>query len=302
MGRQVIDLHAALGHGEDAPPSLPASLLEILRAEHGMETVRRAVAHAMEECVPRLTLDDIRLCAPLPRPNSIRDFMLVEEHVLNSFGEVPPEWYEIPVYWKGNCDAVFGPEDVVPWPSYTDQLDFELELAAVIGKEAFRVSVEEAADAIAGYTIFNDWSARDIQFREMKVGLGPGLGKDFATSIGPTLVTADSFDVVTARMAARVNGELWSEGTLGRMRFSFPAVVAHLSQEQRLMPGDVLGSGTVARGCGLELGRWIQPGDVVELEVEGIGVLRNVIGTKHESNKSSAGHADLVRAGTNPAS
>jgi 2-keto-4-pentenoate hydratase/2-oxohepta-3-ene-1,7-dioic acid hydratase in catechol pathway len=305
VGRQVIDLHdacAALGPGEDALPSLPGSLLEILRAEHGMETVRRAVAHAMEECIPRLTLDDIRFSAPLPRPNSIRDFMLVEEHVLNSFGEVPPEWYEIPVYWKGNCDAVFGPEDVVPWPSYTDQLDFELEVAAVIGKETFRVSIDEAADSIAGYTIFNDWSARDIQFREMKVGLGPGLGKDFATSIGPCLVTVDSFDVATARMAARVNGELWSEGTLGRMRFSFPEVVAHLSQEQRLMPGDVLGSGTVARGCGLELGRWIRPGDVVELEVEGIGVLRNVIGGKHASHESSARTADLVRAGTNTAS
>lgn len=305
VGRQVIDLHdacAALGSSEGALPSLPASLLEILRAEHGMETVRRAVAHATDECIPRLTLDDIRLRAPLPRPNSIRDFMLIEEHVLNSFGEVPPEWYEIPVYWKGNCDAVLGTDEVVPWPSYTDQLDFELEVAAVIGKEAFRVSVAEAADSIVGYTIFNDWSARDIQFREMKVGLGPGLGKDFATSMGPCLVTSDSFDVLSARLAARVNGERWSEGTLGPMRFSFPEVVAHLSQEQRLMPGDVLGSGTVGRGCGLELDRWIRPGDVVELQVEGIGVLRNTVGAKQESHESIAGDATLARASASEAS
>ena len=305
VGRQVIgmdDACDALGSGGDAVASLPGSLLEILRVEQGVETVTRAVAHAAAQRLPGLELDDIRLCAPLPRPNSIRDFMLVEEHVLNSFGAVPPEWYEIPVYWKGNCDAVFGPDDVIPWPSYTDQLDFELEVAAVIGRETFRVSVEEAAGSIVGYTIFNDWSARDIQLREMKVGLGPGLGKDFATSIGPCLVTPDSFDVSSARLAARVNGEQWSHGTLGPMRFSFPEVVAHLSQQQRLMPGDVLGSGTVGRGCGLELDRWIRPGDVVELEVEGIGVLRNTVGAKQERHESIAGNVKLVRASASGAS
>jgi 2-keto-4-pentenoate hydratase/2-oxohepta-3-ene-1,7-dioic acid hydratase in catechol pathway len=198
--------------------------------------------------------------------------------VRNSLGDVPAEWYEIPVYWKGNCDAVFGPEDEVPWPAYTEKLDYELEVGAVIGRRVRGVSVEEAASCIAGYTIFNDWSARDIQFREMKVGLGPGLGKDFATSLGPCLTTTDAIDIRTAPMRARINGETWSEGTLGAMRFSFPEVIAHLSREQTLQPGDILGSGTVGRGCGLELDRWIRPGDVVELEVEGIGALRNRVG------------------------
>jgi 2-keto-4-pentenoate hydratase/2-oxohepta-3-ene-1,7-dioic acid hydratase in catechol pathway len=206
--------------------------------------------------------------------------MLIEEHVRNSFGEVPEAWYEIPVYWKGNPDTVFGPEATVPWPHYTAKLDFELEVGAVLGRRVFRATVEEAEQAIAGYTIFNDWSARDIQFREMQVSLGPGLGKDFASSVGPCLATPDEFDISTARMAARVNGETWAEGGLGSMLFTFPQVIAHLSQEQPLQPGDLLGSGTVGRGCGLELDRWIAPGDVVELEVQGIGVLRNTVGER----------------------
>jgi 2-keto-4-pentenoate hydratase/2-oxohepta-3-ene-1,7-dioic acid hydratase in catechol pathway len=264
----VLDLTAA---------GAPASLLELLReGEPGMARVRELVAGGRADHA----LDAVAVRAPLTRPNSIRDFMLVEEHVRNSFGEVPAEWYEIPVYWKGNCDAVLGPDDDVPWPRYTEKLDYELELGAVIGRPVREATLEDAAASIAGFTIFNDWSARDIQFREMTVGLGPGLGKDFATSLGPCLTTADAFDVASARMSARVNGEVWSEGTLGAMRFSFPEVIAHLSEEQTLQPGDVLGSGTVGRGCGLELDRWIAPGDVVELEVEGIGTLRNRVAAR----------------------
>jgi 2-keto-4-pentenoate hydratase/2-oxohepta-3-ene-1,7-dioic acid hydratase in catechol pathway len=253
------------------------SMLELLGTEgEGLRAAQAAVRRGGEI----LALDDVELRAPLPRPNSIRDFMLIEEHVRNSFGTVPDAWYEIPVYWKGNCDTVIGPDAQVPWPHYTAKLDFELEVAAIIGRRVWRATVEEAADAIAGYTIFNDWSARDIQFREMEVRLGPGLGKDFASSLGPCIATPDEFDIATARMAARVNGEMWAEGALGSMLYTFPEVIAHLSQEQPLMPGDVLGSGTVGCGCGLELDRWIEPGDVVELEVQGIGVLRNVVGPR----------------------
>jgi 2-keto-4-pentenoate hydratase/2-oxohepta-3-ene-1,7-dioic acid hydratase in catechol pathway len=265
--------HARVGVREgDEVLDVGASMLELLRSGD--------LAHAGGSGGPRHPLAEVRLLAPLPRPNSIRDFMLVEEHVRNSLGSVPDEWYEIPVYWKGNCDAVLGPDDEVPWPHYTDKLDYELEVAAVIGRRVRNADLEEAERAIAGYTIFNDWSARDIQFREMKVGLGPGLGKDFATSMGPCLTTADAIDIASVRMSARVNGEVWSEGTLGAMRFSFPEVIVHLSKEQTLQPGDVLGSGTVGRGCGLELDRWIAPGDVVELEVEGIGTLRSGVGAK----------------------
>jgi 2-keto-4-pentenoate hydratase/2-oxohepta-3-ene-1,7-dioic acid hydratase in catechol pathway len=253
------------------------SMLELLAAD-GLDEARRAV----DRGGPVVALDEVELLAPLPRPNTIRDFMLIEEHVKNSFGEVPEAWYEIPVYWKGNPDTVLGPDATVAWPHYTAKLDFELEVAAIIGRRVWKASIEEAEAAIGGYTVFNDWSARDIQFREMEVSLGPGLGKDFASSIGPCITTPDEFDIATARMAARVNGEIWAEGGLGSMLYTFPQVIAHLSQEQPLLPGDLLGSGTVGRGCGLELDRWIEPGDVVELQVQGIGVLRNAVGARPE--------------------
>jgi 2-keto-4-pentenoate hydratase/2-oxohepta-3-ene-1,7-dioic acid hydratase in catechol pathway len=284
VGEGVLDLASAAERAEGRG-TLPTSMIELLRAGEGaMALAHDLVGAAKDDRAVDHRLDEVRLRAPLPRPNSMRDFMLVEEHVRNAFGEVPPEWYEIPVYWKGNCDAVIGPDDEVPWPRYTDKLDYELEVAAVLGRPVREASPGEAADAIAGYTIFNDWSARDIQFREMKVGLGPGLGKDFATSLGPCLTTPDAIDIDTAPMTARVNGEVWSQGSLGAMRFSFAEVIAHLSQEQTLQPGDVLGSGTVGRGCGLELDRWIAPGDVLELEVEGIGVLRNRVGVRSTAN------------------
>ena len=295
-GDAIIELAGASPDGPRGQ-ALPDSLLELLRlGEEGLARARRVADDAERTGERRVDRSMIELLAPLPRPNSLRDFMLVEEHVRNSFGDVPAEWYHIPVYWKGNADTVLGPEASVPWPYYTDKLDYELEIGAVLGRVASGVTVEEAWKCIAGYTIFNDWSARDIQFREMSVGLGPGLSKDFATSIGPCLVLADAINIASARMTARVNGEMWSEGTLGAMRFSFAEVISHLSQEQPLQPGDILGSGTVGRGCGLELDRWIAPGDVVELEVDGIGVLRNVVGHKHDPPAADAGIPSVLAA------
>ena len=267
-GEEVVDLAAAHARAGATAP-FPRSMLELLRAEEaGLAAARDALARGAGDPAVRAPLDEVSLRAPLPRPNSMRDFMLVEEHVRNSFGDVPEAWYEIPVYWKGNCDTVHGPDDEVPWPAYTEKLDYELEVAAVIGRRAARVSVAEAESCIAGYTIFNDWSAR-----------------------GPCLTTAGAIDVTSAPMRARVNGEVWSEGTLGAMRFSFAEVIAHLSEEQPLHPGDVLGSGTVGRGCGLELDRWIRPGDVVELEVEGIGVLRNRVAATEPGARPAAARA-----------
>jgi fumarylacetoacetate (FAA) hydrolase len=183
---------------------------------------------------------------------------------------VPEEWYEIPAFYFSNPAAIYGPDEEIPYPEGSEALDYELEVAAVIGADG----------QIGGFTIMNDWSARDLQRREMAVGLGPSKGKDFATSLGPVLVTVDELDGSGLEMAARVNGQERSRGNSGDMHHSWSAIVAHAAQSTHLVPGDVLGSGTVGSGCILEHGdaEWLQPGDVVELEIEGIGVLRNTVG------------------------
>jgi fumarylacetoacetate (FAA) hydrolase len=221
-------------------------------------------------------LTDVELRCPVLHPPSVRDFMAFEQHVAtaraNRGQPVPKEWYEVPVFYFSNPAAMFGPDETIPYPQGSEQLDYELEVAAVVGAEG----------AIGGFTIMNDWSARDLQLQEMKVGLGPAKGKDFATSIGPVVVTPDEFDGTRGALVARVNGEERSRGELGDMHWSWGALVEHAARNTRLNPGDVLGSGTVGTGCILEHGdgRWLQPGDVVELEVEGLGVLRNVVGGK----------------------
>jgi 2-keto-4-pentenoate hydratase/2-oxohepta-3-ene-1,7-dioic acid hydratase in catechol pathway len=226
-----------------------------------------------------------RLLAPL-RPRTLRDFLAFEGHLVNAYKnlgrEIPSEWYEVPAYYKGIPDTVVGPDTVVPWPAYSDELDHELELAAIIGTTVKDVAVADAADAIFGYTIWNDLSARDVQRREGPIGMGPGKAKDWDGSnvLGPCILTADEFDPSDARMRVRVNGELWGEDSSAHMHHTFPAMIAYAARSQTLRPGEVFGSGTAAGGSGLELGRRLQEGDVVELEVEGIGVLRNTIGRK----------------------
>jgi fumarylacetoacetate (FAA) hydrolase len=218
-------------------------------------------------------LADVDLRPPVLYPPAVRDFMAFEAHVANARrargAEVPKEWYEIPVFYFSNPAAIFGPDDHVPYPDGTEELDYELECAAIIG----------AAGQIGGFTVLNDWSARDLQRQEMRVGLGPAKGKDFATSLGPILVTRDEFDGTAGEMVARVNGEERSRGNLGDMYHKWDALLAHAARNTTLRPGDVLGSGTVGNGCILEHGdgRWLQRGDVVELEIEGIGTLRNVV-------------------------
>ena len=218
-------------------------------------------------------LADVDLRAPVLQPPSIRDFYAFEQHVRTARAsrglEVPQEWYEIPVFYFSNPAAIYATEEEIPYPDGTAELDYELEVAAIIGMEG----------RIGGFTVMNDWSARDLQRAEMRVGLGPSKGKDFATSLGPIVVTPDEFDGASGLMVARVNGEERSRGNLGDMHHTWDAIVAAAARNTRLSPGDVLGSGTVGTGCILELGdgRWLQSGDVVELEVEGIGVLRNTI-------------------------
>ena len=284
---------AALAGGGDA--AAPSALLTLLRAgEPGIEATRDATDRALAEGYDRLggeaivhAFDDVQLVAPLPRPNSLRDYLAVEEHLRNCVAagimeSIADEWYNIPAHYKGNVDEIYGPDDTIPWPSYTDKLDYELEICAVIGTAGRRVKASDAARHIVGYTLYNDWSARDIQPREMSIGCGPGVCKDFGSSIGPCIATPDEFARDTAYLEARVDGEVWSGGVLGAMRFSFEEIIEWTTQEETLRPGDLLGSGTVGRGCGVELDRWITQGATVELEAEGIGVLRNVIGRKGE--------------------
>jgi fumarylacetoacetate (FAA) hydrolase len=230
--------------------------------------------HAREHA--QHALDDIELMPPVLHPPSVRDFYAFEQHVKTARTarglEVPEEWYRIPVFYFSNPNAIHGPEAEVSYPEDTMELDYELEVAAVIGADG----------AIGGFTVMNDWSARDLQREEMKVGLGPAKGKDFATSLGPIVVTPDEFDGSSATMVARVNGEERSRGDLSDMHHSWEAIVARAARNTELHAGDILGSGTVGTGCILEHGdgRWLQPGDVVELEVDGIGVLRNTVGPR----------------------
>lgn len=272
--------------------SLPFdSMLELIKAgEKGLETARNT---PREDLLP---LNEARLHAPIPRPPTLRDFYAFEQHVRtanqNRGREVPENWYKFPVFYFTNPNAIFGPDEEVPYPAYTEALDYELEIAAIIGKAGVNIQPENASKYIFGYTIFNDWSARDVQREEMKVKLGPAKGKDFASSLGPVIATAEEFGPETegkpgvhnAAMVARVNGEERSRGDFRDIYWSFGQILARASESVMLYPGDVIGSGTVGTGCLLELtkaqGPWLQPGDTVELEIEGIGVLKNSVSPK----------------------
>jgi 2-keto-4-pentenoate hydratase/2-oxohepta-3-ene-1,7-dioic acid hydratase in catechol pathway len=286
---KIVDLDAAFlrRHGR-AEPAL-ASMLALIDAGSGGRAVADAlVADPPEEDV--LAVATVQLLAPLPEPRQIRDFLCFEEHLRNAFEqagrltgrtfEIPPVWYEQPIYYKANRFSVVGPDADVRWPAYAELLDYELELACIIGTGGVDIARDEALGHVFGYTIFNDVSARDAQMREMAGQLGPAKGKDFDTGnvLGPWIVTADEIgDPHDLTMVARVNGEEWSRGTSAAMHHRFEDVIAFVSTSETLHPGEVLGSGTVGTGCGLEQGRYLSPGDVVELEIDRIGVLRNQI-------------------------
>ena len=227
-------------------------------------------------------LNDIALRPPIARVPVLRDFAAFEDHLENTFGKmglkIPPAWYEQPTAFKGNSTTLFGHDTKVPWPRYTKKLDYELEVAVVIGKPAFNVDVDNAADYIMGYTLLNDFSARDTQRGEMNVSTGPYKGKDFAWGLGPWIVTPDEFgEPADLQMAVRIDGEVWAESTPGPMQWTFSEAISYTSQDELLNVGEVLGSGTVNSGCGFEIDRWIAPGAVVELEADRIGVLRHHI-------------------------
>ncbi len=250
----------------------------------------KAAGRASKEA---LSFDEVTFHSPI-HPATLRDAYAFETHVKtanrNRGQDVPENWYKFPVFYFSNPNNNYGNEDVVPYPSYTQALDFELEIAVVIGKPGKDIQPEDALDHIFGYTIFNDWSARDLQVQEMKVNFGPVKSKDFACSFGPVIVTPDALadkaagrpGVYDLEMTARVNGSELSRGNFSDIYWSFGDIIARASQSVMLNPGDVIGSGTVGTGCLYELtknqGPWLNHGDIVELEIERIGILRNTIG------------------------
>jgi 2-keto-4-pentenoate hydratase/2-oxohepta-3-ene-1,7-dioic acid hydratase in catechol pathway len=256
-----------------------SSVLEIV--EGGQNALDRA-QEALEHSPVVLGRQSVTLLAPIPQPPQMRDFLCFEKHLLQAFraiGKNPPQtWYERPVFYHPNRFSVCGTDDEVPWPAYSERLDFELEFGCYIGRPGKDISKQRAREHIFGYTIFNDFSARDEQTKEMAGQLGPGKGKDFdnANAMGPCLVTADEIgDPYRLEMVVRVNGEEWGRGNSRDMHWKFEDCIAHASRSETLHAGEFFGSGTVGNGCGLESLRFLKPGDTVELEVEGIGILRN---------------------------
>lgn len=282
----LADAHVRIRKGTAV--HLTEMLALIDAGEHGLDQVRFLVDQMPEESL--FPFDRIKLLAPLPLPRQIRDFLLFEEHLKNCLiqnekmtgvhQEIAPVWYEQPIYYKANRFSVCGPGAYIQWPHYAELLDYELELACVIGRPGVDITREAAQTHIFGYTIFNDVSARDAQMKEMPGRLGPAKGKDFDTGnvFGPWIVTPDEIgNVYDLVMTARVNGEEWSRGYSGAMHHKFEDVIAFVSRSETLYGGEILCSGTVGTGCGLEQGRFLKPDDVIELEIDRIGVLANRI-------------------------
>ena len=286
----VLDLAAASAQLRGSVDPALASMLSLIEAgPEGLATVQ-ALANEWPEKLAS-PLRSLRLLSPLPVPPQVRDCLVFEQHLVNAQTQwqkmtgkaaagVPEVWYQRPTWYKCNRFSFVGHEAEVTWPPYAELMDFECELACVIGRRGTNIPANQARDYIFGLTIFNDFSARDIQVVERPLGMGPMKGKDFDTGnvLGPWIVTLDEIgDPQALDMEARVNGERWGGGNSRAMHHTFNDILAFISQSETLHPGEVIASGTVPTGCGLELGRFLQSGDVVELEIEKIGVLRNRI-------------------------
>jgi 2-keto-4-pentenoate hydratase/2-oxohepta-3-ene-1,7-dioic acid hydratase in catechol pathway len=283
----VVDLAQAWQAVHSTPAQEGALTSTILLIEQG--PAAWAMAGAAARAAPSEARVDVeaggfRWLCPLDRLASLRDFLAFEDHVRRAADRrgtaVPGYWYEAPVYYKGNHRQVIGPEEVCPWPAYSRRLDFELELAMIVGQSGRDVPPGQAENHIFGFTVFNDFSARDVQAREMSAWLGPAKGKDFCNALGPCIVTADEIGTEPdLEMVCRVNGEEWGRARSSQAHWRWSDMVAHVSAAEEIFPGDVYGSGTPGGCCGVDLGRQVSPGDVVELEIGGIGVLRNLMGS-----------------------
>jgi len=301
--RQIVDFAGAHDGGDPAFASMQAFIAE---GEDALYRARNIIADARRTGRGLIDSAAVKLLAPLPLPAQMRDFLCFEKHLLQSFARlrqvhaaaapdpekalremeaqgtfsVPKIWYERPSFYKPSRFAVCGTDQDVAWPAYSQTIDYELEFACVIGTAGRDIPKDRARAHIFGYTIFNDLSARDEQSQEMLGHLGPGKGKDFDNSkpIGPCIVTADEIpDPYALEMIVRVNGEERGRGNTREMHWKYEDCIAFVSRSETVHPGELFCSGTVGNGSGLETGRFLDVGDVVELEVEKIGVLRNRI-------------------------
>ena len=284
----IYDLHAL-------DQKISDNMADFLNAGEGQIQL---VKNAINNNSPSISIEDVVLLSPVPSPPSVRDAYAFRQHVAtarrNRGLDMIPEFDEIPIFYFTNHNAVFGEGDFPIRPMHNEKLDFELECAAVIGKRGRNISSKEADDYIAGFMIMNDLSARALQMKEMKLNLGPAKGKDFGSTFGPWLVTKDELnnykttsedgDRYNLKMRAFVNDVLVSEDSLENMTWTFAQIIERVSYGVDIFPGDVIGSGTCGTGCFLELNgskitdnQWLQPNDIVSLEIEGLGKLNNRI-------------------------
>ncbi len=300
---RILDLAAAAAR-DGVPDAAFASMLALVDAgPSALDSARTLLARHADDGDLNSVLASVKLLSPVPEPRQIRDFSVFPGHIRQApagmqrllarqrgdnaaaaaatpADDVPPVYRAQPIYYKANRFSVIGTEEVVRWPRYSQVMDFELELGVFIGRGGANIARGLARQHIFGFAIFNDFSARDAQLVEMQGMLGPCKGKDFDTgnAIGPWLVTADEIaDPYALAMSVRVNGETWASGTSADMLHGFEDMIAFVSRDETLHAGEFFGSGTMGNGCGLELDRFLKHGDVVELEVERIGVLRNTV-------------------------
>lgn len=303
-GENCLDLQATHQAIHGRPAAAFASMHDLICADQrGLDLARSAIAWSEGRIEP-IPISEVRLLPPVPEPIQMRDALCFERHCVQAFErarelriaraadpvaerqeleergllQVPKEFYELPLYYKQNRFSVSGPGEDIIWPRYSQVMDYELEMGLFLGRSGINLSPDRALAHVFGYTIFNDFSARDAQFAEWGGGLGPAKGKDFkgANAIGPWIVTADEVgDPYALDMVVRVNGEERGRGNSSTIYWRFEDLLARMSEEEELHAGEFIGSGTVGNGSGLEFMRFLEHGDVVELEIERIGVLRN---------------------------
>jgi len=295
QGADILDASALLG---------ASTTLRDVRGvlEFGPEAVDRLRDAVDRVNAPRVPLSSVKLRAPILQPPTVRDHIAFEEHASGQWtreatGPRMEVWARLPIFYFSNPLRIFGSEETVPFPAATKQLDYECELAAIVAREGSNILEADADPYILGFTIFNDWSCRDLQSDESQFGLGPAKGKDSASSLGPWIVTRDEMapyyrnGTLHVACKVRVNGTLWMDGNAWNMHHTFGAMFERGAQDSRIVPGDVIATGTVGGGSISESvrkgypARWLQPGDVVEMEVEGIGTLRNTLGPASNTNR-----------------